>query len=458
VASQGPETPVAPGAEAAALGARGGAAGGFDGEGSWTVGALSAEQAERFAARLRPMWEVDDDVAGPAEPASDAPRGVATALAGEGAARAQPSACTAVPAADSAASAAAMALAATPARFDAEPQAAASGASVAADGAAPSSVAPSAGRSPPRAASTVALPLRGARDPDATDVVVALPVTRPSRNPLLLAGGAAFLLISIGIGVFAFSGNDTPSTEGLDRVSPETQAAPPTSTGQPELVARPPAVDARDAPAGAEGSAVPVVAETRATGREAAATMETAAAGATTRSGAEPAVAERAVAERTARERSAIELANQGRAAREARRTGGGARPGAPTGPANGSAVSTGSGALAAAPPAPPGTVRLQLRSEPPGATLVFDGVRVRNPYDVRLAQGAGMHRVEATLAGYDPAIQTFDLTRDREVVVRLRPSGAAAPPTGVRTPAPPSPGGSRPRRGAGFVTQNPFD
>jgi hypothetical protein len=85
--------------------------------------------------------------------------------------------------------------------------------------------------------------------------------------------------------------------------------------------------------------------------------------------------------------------------------------------------------------------------------------VRVRNPYDVRLAQGPGTHRVEATLAGHEPLVQTFDLTRDRDLVLRLRAIGAPAQAAG-RAPAPaPAAGGNRTKaRGAGFVTQNPFD
>jgi hypothetical protein len=121
--------------------------------------------------------------------------------------------------------------------------------------------------------------------------------------------------------------------------------------------------------------------------------------------------------------------------------------------------------------PSAPATVRLQVRVTPPTASVTFDGVRVRVPYDVRLSRGPGAHRVEATLAGYQPATQTFDLTRDRDVSLTLRPAPggarpgpapttrpAPAPPTRP-APAPPARPAPRPtKRGAGFSTDNPFD
>jgi len=118
----------------------------------------------------------------------------------------------------------------------------------------------------------------------------------------------------------------------------------------------------------------------------------------------------------------------------------------------------------------------LQVQVTPPTATVTFDGVRVRTPYDVRLSQGAGAHRVEATLVGYQPATQSFDLTRDRNVSLTLRaaPGGARsappvgpsataasrpdAPPARPAAPPPPRPSPRPTKRGAGFSTDNPFD
>jgi hypothetical protein len=115
----------------------------------------------------------------------------------------------------------------------------------------------------------------------------------------------------------------------------------------------------------------------------------------------------------------------------------------------------------------------------PPTATVTFDGVRIRTPYDVRLSRGPGAHRVEASLEGYQSAAHTFDLTGDRNLSLAMRPvpGGArtapaarpAQPPAPTSRPAPsvatrpaaPPPARPTPRptkRGAGFSTDNPFD
>jgi hypothetical protein len=129
----------------------------------------------------------------------------------------------------------------------------------------------------------------------------------------------------------------------------------------------------------------------------------------------------------------------------------------------------------------PPPMRRLQIRTMPPGATLLVDGTPVANPYRVELPLGS-THTVTATAEGYVTSTQTVTLARDRELVVQLeRVRPPPLPPqaqasASARPPPPSSPAAAqaRPERaprvattirprsgvsahGAGFVTESPY-
>lgn len=128
--------------------------------------------------------------------------------------------------------------------------------------------------------------------------------------------------------------------------------------------------------------------------------------------------------------------------------------------------------------PPPPETHRLRVRVTPTDATLALDGVQVVNPLDREITEGT--HQLTATREGFEPSSETVDLSRSREVTMRLRAvpapvvatapaaprtprSSAARPPTPrtttPRTTAPRTPRTTTPSssgRGT-FVTESPY-
>ncbi len=104
---------------------------------------------------------------------------------------------------------------------------------------------------------------------------------------------------------------------------------------------------------------------------------------------------------------------------------------------------------------APPASVMVTIRADPPTAELFFDDSAVQSPY---VARGVGgvPHKVRAKLAGFADVEQEVLFDRDKEVVLKLRelqvtasnqrrfplnkpPPVAVTPPT-TTTPEPPQP------------------
>jgi|GEM_PF-3032152 len=400
--SGGPEDVRTQGAEPAAQAAVADAAAGAaepaldaNGDGAWGVGRLSFDDAEKHASRFKASWEVDDHVAAPglapAAPSFSADGGLWAAAGSATASPAAPVALTEMPAAAIASPAA------------------------------------------PAPAVTTPTMRQRAIDADATGQLMALPMSKPSRNPLVWAMGAVVLLLIAGGLSVVFSGSDeapvaaaTPAAPALngsgaapaalsvpDNVAPGQAVLPSMATPTTGIVApvvappavavvapvvTPPAVAVVAPPVVVPVVAVPVIAPP-------------------------PVVAPRVVAV---------------------------------------SAVAPRPTPIAAIPTPPaPETVRVQIRVTPPNATVTFDGMRVRTPYDVRLTKNRTAHRVDATLDGYQTLTQSVELSRDREITLTMRADAPAvvAAPRGRPRPRPQAQPQPRPtKRGAGFVTDNPFD
>jgi pyruvate dehydrogenase E2 component (dihydrolipoamide acetyltransferase) len=151
--------------------------------------------------------------------------------------------------------------------------------------------------------------------------------------------------------------------------------------------------------------------------------------------------------------------------------------PVAPAVPVVVAPVATAVAPVAPAPPPPPETHRLRVRITPSDATLVLDGVQVVNPLDREIVEGT--HQLTASREGYEPASQEVDLSRSREVAIRLHAIPApvvatapAAPRTPPHTTTPRAPRTTTPRTttprtttprtttGSGhgtFVTESPY-
>jgi hypothetical protein len=75
----------------------------------------------------------------------------------------------------------------------------------------------------------------------------------------------------------------------------------------------------------------------------------------------------------------------------------------------------------------------------PSDATLTLDGAQVINPLDRQITEGT--HTVAASREGYEPDSQEVDLSRDRQVSIRLHAVPPPPPPPHVATaPATSSP------------------
>ncbi|MFW5920303.1 MAG: hypothetical protein ACOCUS_00585 [Polyangiales bacterium] len=115
---------------------------------------------------------------------------------------------------------------------------------------------------------------------------------------------------------------------------------------------------------------------------------------------------------------------------------------------------------------AEPATVQVTLRTVPADATLLVDGTKVANPYDVELEHSDAEHRVVARKSGYETAQATLAFDQDVSETLELeRKRAPRAERSSSRTER-----RQRPRRGgsqrqgrssgkksAGFVTDNPY-
>ena len=366
-----------------------------NGDGAWGVGRLSFDDAEKHASRFKASWEVDDHAAAPGlEPTAPSFSADGGSWAAAGSAAASP-----------ASSPAAIAM---PAAI-----------------AVPASIAvPTAVVASPAATAPVMTPAAArqrATDSDATGQMIALPMSKPSRNPLVWAMGAVVVLLIAGGLWVVFSGSDEApvATETpAPTTPPDSAGATPATLSVPVSVAPAQAIPQAvvpSMPTQMPTAALPVVSAPVLAPPVAPAAVI-----------AVPVVAPRVVAPRVV------------------------AVP----------AVAPRTAPIAAIPTPPaPETVRVQIRVTPPNATVTFDGMRVRTPYDVRLTKNRTAHRVEATLDGYQTLTQSVELSRDRDVTLTMRPDAPAVVAAPRARPRPRPQAQPRPtKRGAGFVTDNPFD
>ena len=107
----------------------------------------------------------------------------------------------------------------------------------------------------------------------------------------------------------------------------------------------------------------------------------------------------------------------------------------APTAPAPSAEAK---GATAAGDDAGRDLVRIQIRTEPPEATLTLDHHEVHNPYSAKSPRGHHLHDIVATFAGSGEAREMVAFDRDRDLVLRRgapASHGRLAAPAAAPTP-----------------------
>ena len=79
-----------------------------------------------------------------------------------------------------------------------------------------------------------------------------------------------------------------------------------------------------------------------------------------------------------------------------------------------------GSSEMAAPPPAPPTSSRVQIKTVPPDAEVKIDDGTVTNPLDQEFPRNVVRHHLEISAAGYKPQSQWVAFDADRTLVITL--------------------------------------
>jgi serine/threonine-protein kinase len=89
-------------------------------------------------------------------------------------------------------------------------------------------------------------------------------------------------------------------------------------------------------------------------------------------------------------------------------------------------------------PPAPSATVNVDVEDPPAGLTVRVDGKPAALP--IALTRGPGQHALVFEAPGHEPVTRSLDGTKDRSIVLAMRPVVVAPPPPAKPTAKPPVP------------------
>lgn len=269
----------------------------------------------------------------------------------------------------------------------------------------------------------------------------ALPVSKDNRRTLLLAGAstaAVALLIWVSISVAT---QKEETTETGQAGSAATTASPPEApSAEPEPAASAVATRSEKAPEPLAAATTPEVEGQEAASSQPPVEEMPAAADPTETDQPQDSPQPQAEPEPSASEKAAVEVATAARAPSPRK-------------------------------PVQRNTVHIRVTTSPRSSRLKLDGTSVPNPFDAWVAKG-GTHRFAAQADGYIQQSRTVSFDRDQSVSLELpaveKPAAAARPAPKVRRTISTRPRATRRKRvrrkaassrkrGASFVTENPY-